>query len=245
MKSYLAIIVISLMLLSCTDSNDSNELNAEYDLLKSSEPVEKVNTNELAKKANKPKYTLGEDYELLPKPYATENPKKIVIYEFFGYACPHCFYFEPFVTKWFKTKPGYVELKRVPLNFQSGWANLQQAYLTAEAMGIAELSHEKLFKAIHNQHKRFNSIDELAQWYEQEINIEAKEFLATAESFILDSKLRKADKMGFEMQVTSTPTLIINGKYRISKKIRDRDEIINIMKYLISQEAVTMGLISQ
>ena len=243
MKSYLAIIVISLMLLSCSSSeNDSSELNAEYDLLKSDQTKEKTETSKVIKK---PKYSLGEDYELLAQAYATENPEKVVIYEFFGYSCPHCFYFEPFMNKWFETKPGYVELKRVPLNFQSGWANLQQAYLTAQTMGIVELSHDKLFDAIHNQHKRFNSIDDLAQWYAQELNIDKNEFLATAESFILDSKLRKADKMGFDMQVTSTPTLIINGKYRISKKIRDRDEIINIMKYLIAQEAVSMKLISQ
>ena len=233
------------MLLSCTSENDSGELNAEYDLLKSDKVEEKVETSKDIKKSNKPKYTLGEDYELLNKPYATENPKKVIIYEFFGYSCPHCFYFEPFINKWFKTKPGYVELKRVPLNFQQGWGDLQQAYLTAEAMGIEELSHDKLFDAIHNQHKRFNSIDELAQWYAQELKIDKDEFLATTESFILDSKIRKADKMGFDMQVTSTPSLIVNGKYRISKKIRDRDEIINIMRFLIAKEAVSMKLIAR
>jgi len=244
-KFLLVIFFLAVVLSSCGDKNNgADELNAEYDLLKSKQTSEETTIESQEEPEGSP-YKLGIDYDLLKKPYATENTEQVVVYEFFGYTCPHCFYFEPFINKWLETKPQHVKLQRVPLNFQPGWAVLQQAYLTAEVMGIAEKSHTKLFEAIHNEHKRFNSIDELAEWYSQVLAIDKNEFLSTADSFILDSKQRKADKMGFQMQVTGTPTLVVNGKYKISSKIRNRDEVINIMKYLIEEEVKEMRLVAK
>ena len=237
---------LAVFLFSCGDNkgNGADELNAEYDMLKSKQVSEGTKIEPQEEPQGSP-YKLGRDYDILEKPYATENAEQVVVYEFFGYTCPHCFYFEAFMDKWLETKPQHVKLQRVPLNFQPGWANLQQAYLTAEVMGLTEKSHTKLFEAIHNEHKRFNSIDELAEWFSKVVMVDKDEFLSTADSFILDSKQRKADKMGFQMQVTGTPTLVVNGKYKISNKIRNRDEIINIMRYLIEEEAKEMGLIAK
>ncbi len=187
-------------------------------------------------------YNLGEDYQLLATPYTTESPKHVIVYEFFGYTCPHCFHFEPFMDKWLSGKKDYAKLQRVPLNFNPSWSIFQQAYLTAEVMGLVDESHIKLFEALHEEHKRFNTIDQLAQWYAENTNVDKEAFLSTAESFILDSKLRQADKMGFQMQVTSTPTVVVNGKYKVSTKIRNRDEVINVIRFLVQKEAKEMGL---
>jgi thiol:disulfide interchange protein DsbA len=183
------------------------------------------------------------DYDVFDNPYLTENSEQVVVYEFFGYSCPHCYSFQPYMEKWLENKPDYVKLVRVPLNFQPGWGNLQQAYLTAEIMGIVEQSHKKLFDSIHKDHKRFNSIDDLAQWYADEMDVNKDEFLSTADSFILDSKQRKADKMGFKMQVTSTPTVIVNGKLRPSKDVHDREKIMEVLDFLVKKEEKEMGLI--
>jgi thiol:disulfide interchange protein DsbA len=128
------------------------------------------------------------------------------------------------------------------MSFHPSWADLQLAYLTAETMGVAEQAHSKLFDALHKQHKRLNSIEEIAQWYADETGVDKNAFLSTADSFILDSKLRKADKMGYEMQATSTPTLVINGKYKAAKG-KNRDDIMKILSFLIEKEGKTMGLI--
>ncbi|MBL4773589.1 MAG: hypothetical protein JKX98_08320, partial [Alcanivoracaceae bacterium] len=177
MKFLLVIFFLAVVLSSCGNKdNDADELNAEYDLLKSKQTSEETTIEPQEEPEGSP-YKLGKDYDLLKSPYATENTEQVVVYEFFGYTCPHCFYFEPFMDKWLETIPQHAKLQRVPLNFQQGWANLQQAYLTAEVMGITEKSHTKLFEAIHNEHKRFNSIDELAEWYSQVLAIDKGEFL--------------------------------------------------------------------
>lgn len=227
-KIFTTTILVSLLLISCGEKNNSKE-----------EVIQSI-----SKTLKTDLLTSEKDYETFSIPYDTQNKEKVVVYEFFGYACQHCFTFEPYINKWLETKPDYVEFIRVPLNFQPSWANYQQAFLTAEVMGIVEQSHTKLFEALHKDRKRFNTMDEIATWYADEFDIDKDVFLSTADSFILDSKLRKADNMGFKMQVTSTPTLIINGKHRAAKAIlNDRDKIMKVLDFLIEKEAKSMGLI--
>jgi len=242
MKSLILAVFLSLFVISCSNQEDGDELQQEYAKI-NAEKLKNQTQESKPKKPKGPKYVEGTDYTLLEPIYATEVDDKVLVYEFFGYSCPHCFYFEPFLEKWLENKPSYVKFERVPLNFQAGWDVLQQGYLTAQSMGISYYTHKKLFEAIHNDHKRFNSIDELAQWYADVANIDKEAFLSTAESFILDSKQRKADKMGFLMQVKGTPTIVVNGKYRPAKTIRDRDEIMKIVSFLVEKEAKEMGLL--
>lgn len=183
------------------------------------------------------------DYISLKTPYDTENNNQVVVYEFFGYTCPHCYTFEPYLNKWLENKPDYVKFVRVPMNFQPRWANFQQAYLTAEIMGIADQAHSQMFAAIHKEHKPFRTLDAIAQWYADNTGVDKDAFLSTSDSFILDSKIRKADSMGFKMQITSTPTLVINGKYKAAKR-KNREEIMEILDFLIEKEAKSMGLLT-
>jgi thiol:disulfide interchange protein DsbA len=190
-------------------------------------------------------YQLGNEYQQLASIYDTENTQQVVVYEFFSYACRHCYTFEPFMNKWLETKPDHVKLVRVPLYFNNpSWGVLQKGFLTAKSMGLVEKTHSQLFDALHTKNIRFNTINQLANWYANETGVNEQEFLSTANSFILDSNQRKADKMGALMQVTSTPTLVVNGKYFTSKGIHNRDEIMKIFNFLVEKEAQDMGLLS-
>lgn len=235
LKFFFGVVLLSLFLLSCTDKEPQSTETKQAKPLVS-------NTENLIQPDSKT-YTQGTDYIALAKAYDTENDDQVVVYEFFGYTCPHCFTFEPFINKWLETKPDYVKFVRVPLNFQPGWANFQQAYLTAQVMGIADETHTQLFEALHKDHKRLNSMDEIANWYAEATGVDKEVFISTSDSFILDSKLRKADSMGFNMQITSTPTLVINGKYTTAKKKHNRDEIMKILDFLVEKEAKSMGII--
>lgn len=186
----------------------------------------------------------GLGYVKLDEPYATENTEKVVVYEFFGYLCGHCNSFEPQMSKWADNKPEYVEIIRVPLNFQQGWDVLQQGYLTASSMGIADETHAKLFAAIHKERKFFRTIEDLASWYADNSKVNKEEFLSTAQSFIIDSQQRKADKMGFIMKITGTPTIVINGKYKPTNNLKSREDVLKVMTILVEKEAKEMGLIN-
>ena len=232
-KTFILVVFFTLLATACNNQSsqaDNETTNTPSKVV----PTEPNDDGEI--------FVQGGDYDALPVSYDTENSEQVVVYEFFGYTCPHCFTFEPFINKWLETKPDYVKLVRVPLNFQPNWANFQQAYLTAQVMGIVEETHSQLFEAIHKDHKRINTMDEIASWYAETTGVDKEVFISTSDSFILDSKLRKADSMGFNMQITSTPALVINGKFKAAKG-KTRDEIMQILDYLIEKEAKSMGII--
>ena len=189
-------------------------------------------------------YNEGLQYTVLDPAYDTEDKDHVVVYEFFGYKCPHCAHFQPFIKPWHEKLPKYVKLVRVPVVFQPGWDILAKAYHTAETMGIAEKTHQAMFDAIHKKHIRFRSIEQIATWYNENFGVDKDAFLSTANSFMIDSKMRKAKNMMRTMKVTSTPTLIINGKYKPNvKALGSNNALIDMATFLADKEAKAMGLI--
>lgn len=190
------------------------------------------------------KYTNGQHYTEIKPAYDTDNKEQVVVYEFFGYKCPHCASFQPFINPWHKKLPKHIKLIRVPVVFQSGWDILAKAYYTAETMGISEKSHQAMFDAIHKQRKKFRNIEDIAKWYADNFNLDEKEFLSTANSFMIDSKIRHSNNLMKKMQIGSTPTLVINGKYKPDiKKLGSHNAVLDVATYFSNKEAVAMGLI--
>ena len=202
--------------------------------------------NVFAQEANvKPKktYTQGSHYDLIDPAYDTDNTDQVIVYEFFGYKCPHCSSFQPFIKPWHDKLPKHVKLVRIPVVFQAGWEVLAKAYYTAETMGIIEKTHIPMFDALHKQRKRLNTLDDVADWYADNFQVDKQAFLATANSFMIDSKIRQSHNLMRKMNVTSTPTLIINGKYIPNKKaLTNIPDLLDMATYLSNQEAISMGL---
>jgi len=203
--------------------------------------------NLYAQEAKKPvkAYSKGLHYTELDPTYDTENSEQVIVYEFFGYMCPHCSSFQPFIKPWHDKLPKHVKLVRIPVVFQPGWDILAKAYYTSETMGIVEKTHLAMFDAIHKGHKRFKTIEDIAQWYADNFSVDKDSFLSTANSFMIDSKVRQSNAMMRTMQVTSTPTIIINGKYKPNvKALGSQNAVLEMATYLSSLEAKSMGLIN-
>lgn len=188
-------------------------------------------------------YSSGLHYTELNPAYDTGSPDKVIVYEFFGYKCPHCAHFQPLMKPWHEKLPDNVKLVRVPVVFQPGWDILAKAYYTAETMGIVEKTHQAMFDAIHKEHKRFRTIEDIAKWYAENFDVDENEFLSTAKSFMIDSKIRQSNNMMTKMQVTSTPTLIIDGKYKPNvKALGSYNALFELATYLTNKELEAKGL---
>ncbi len=191
-------------------------------------------------------YTKGIQYTELEAPFVTGNDEQVIVYEFFGYTCPHCSSFQPYMKPWHKKLPKHVKLVRIPVVFSPAWKIYAQAYYTAETMGFVEKSHIAMFDAIHKQKKRFRNIEQIADWYAENFQVDTKAFLATANSFMIDSKVRQSMSLAGKMQVTSTPSLVINGKLKPNTKaLGNIPELFKLATYLSNQEAISMGLINK
>lgn len=189
-------------------------------------------------------YLEGVQYTNIEPAYPTNNDKQVVLYEFFSYRCPHCAHFQPYMKDLLKDLPSYVKLIQVPLGFNPSWKVFAQAYYTAQSMGILEKSHQAIFDALHKQHKPLRSIEDVAAWYASEFGIDRDKFLSIANSFMVDSMIKKGDDIAIAMKVPNTPKLVVNGKYMPEiMGLKSNEAVIEATRYFIKQEAKRMGLV--
>src|SRR5689334_23906527 len=126
----------------------------------------------------------------------------------------------------------------------------QRAYLTALQMGISEKAHEAMFQTIWSTgelgvtepsgrlKKVLPSIEDIAKFYARVTGVKAADFVNASKSFGVDLKMRQADNQISAMQVSGTPTLVVNGKYRINNEnLKGADEIIDVVKFLVAKES--------
>jgi thiol:disulfide interchange protein DsbA len=188
-------------------------------------------------------YTQGVHYNLLDPVYETGEQEQVIVYEFFSYKCPHCSSFQPYMKPWHNKLPAHIKLVRIPVIFQESWVIFAKAYYTAETMGIIEKTHQPFFNAIHKQRKRLNTLEDIANWFTDNFQVDKKAFLSTANSFMIDSKVRQSQNLTRKMQITSTPTVIVNGKFKPNtKKLNNVPGLLDMSLYLAKQEAIGMGL---
>lgn len=157
----------------------------------------------------------AEDYVELAAPQPTSDPKKIEVVELFWYGCPHCYKLEPLLDSWVSAQPDDVVFVRIPATLGPNWEILARAYYTAELLGVVKKIHAPLFKAIHEEKKRFEDEASLATFFAAH-GVDEKQFTDAFNSFGVTAKLNRAKQMTRNYGISGVPTLIINGKYRTS-----------------------------
>lgn len=184
-------------------------------------------------------WQLGADYFLIDPRMPTTTGDKVEVVEVFSYACPHCAHFQPTMDELKAKLPANVQIVLLPAVFNPQWEPFARAFYTARSLGVLDKTHNALFEALHTQHQPLYSIDALAGFYSN-YGVEQKSFLGTANSFIIDSQIANGNRLVAAYGIGSTPTLVINGKYRVEmspeKKIGP-SEALEIALMLIKQEA--------
>jgi len=186
----------------------------------------------------------GVNYKLVVPQQPTSDPNRVEVVELFWYGCPHCHRFQPFVERWLKTKPDNVNWVRLPAILRDSWTLHAKAFYTAEELGVLDKTHEALFNAIHNLKNRSLITDEqkLFEFYAEQ-GVDITEFRKVFNSFSTDSKVRRARLMTQRYGTEGTPSVIVNGKYRVDPGMAQGDfgTMIRIMDFLINKETKKKG----
>lgn len=156
----------------------------------------------------------GNDYVLLDKPQSTDAGKKVEVIEFFGYFCPGCNAFEPYLTDWIKKQGDRIVLKRVHVDFHQ-MVTQQKLYFTLDAMGIAEQYQVKAFNAYHIDRNRLSTDAEVMKFIEKQ-SIDQKKFLGIYKSFSIQAKVNRAPQLQSAYRIDTVPNVVINGRYVVS-----------------------------
>jgi thiol:disulfide interchange protein DsbA len=81
------------------------------------------------------------------------------------------------------------------------------------------------------------NIQDVAGFYARLTHVSADKFVATSMSFAVDTRIREAEKYIQDCQVDQTPTIIVNGKYRLTPTTAGGyDQVIELVKYLVARE---------
>jgi len=184
----------------------------------------------------------GASYQLILPQQPTSDPNRVEVVELFWYGCPHCHRFQPFVERWLKTLPENVNYVRLPAILRENWTLHAKAFYTAEALGVLDKTHAALFNAIHNQKRRLDTEEKLFEFYAEQ-GVDMTEFRKVFNSFSTDSKVRRARLMTQRYDTQGTPSVIVNGKYRIDPGMAQGDfaTMIKIIDFLVNKDNKNKG----
>jgi thiol:disulfide interchange protein DsbA len=159
-------------------------------------------------------YMEGRHYQRIsPTQPVNTSPGQVEVNEFFMHTCPHCRTLEPYVEAWLEDKPDFINFVRVPTT----WSDLNtvhaQAYYTAESLGIADEIMSPFFAELHDRGNALESADKLASLFSR-FDVTRADFDSHFGSFSVMTKVSNATVLGQRYRIDSTPTIVINGKYK-------------------------------
>jgi thiol:disulfide interchange protein DsbA len=199
-------------------------------------------------------WTEGVNYFLIVPAHAPSVPQgKVEVTEAFSYACPACNLFVPTMHKLKQSLPPNAVLDFLPASFNPAedWPMFQLAYLTAQVLGIDQQTHDAMFDAVwkggdlsvidpvtHQLKSRVPTIEDAAKFYNKQTGIPVEKFLAASKSFGVDVKLRSTEELLQAYKVDRTPTIIVNGKYRLNvESAGGTDRLVELVNWLVAKES--------
>jgi protein dithiol oxidoreductase (disulfide-forming) len=198
-------------------------------------------------------WTEGKNYFAIPNPQPTSAPDKVVVTEVFSFACPVCNRFEPFMDKLEKELPAGALVNFVPASFNpvEKFPLFQRAYFTARALGVDKRSHDAMFHAVWDPDgplatytaqgalkppSRMPTIGDIANFY-RKYGVKPTDFVATANSFAINTQMKRADQEVAAWGVTGTPTIIVDNKWRTDLETAGGpQQLVDVARYLVQRE---------
>ena len=181
-------------------------------------------------------YQEGRHFVVLDTPVRTASDSGIEVAEVFWYGCPHCYAFKPLIEKWAKTIPGDVNYVQIPAALGASWVPHAKAFYALEAMGELDKVHDALFDALAGERRPLNSGEALADFVEG-YGVDGETFLKNYNGFGVNARMQQAQAKIRGARVTGTPTMIVNGKYRVSASMAGSHEAtLEVVDYLVAKE---------
>ena len=179
---------------------------------------------------------------LVPSQPTVGGADKIEVAEFFWYGCPHCYDFEPALSRWNASKPANVRFVRVPVTWNQTVELHARLFYTEEVLGRngviknPDAFREAVFREYHRRGNRLLSEDSIRRLFER-FSVSPDDFDRTWRSFEVDQKLRIARDLARRYSIASVPTMVVNGKYRTgAAEAGGFPQLIEVIDELIARE---------
>jgi thiol:disulfide interchange protein DsbA len=163
-------------------------------------------------------------------------PGKVEVVEVFWYACGHCYLLEPKIEAWErKGKAPYVEVVRMPAVWNELLKTHARLFYTIEILGKPEL-HGEAFREINVRGNRLDTPEKIEAFFTAR-GVSKADFQKAFSGFAVESKLARATDLNKRYRITSTPTVIVNGKYVTDAGMAGgEDQLFHVINALAARE---------
>lgn len=185
----------------------------------------------------------GRDYSVVLPALPRPDPTKVVVMDFFSYACPHCAALAPALRSWEEKLPADVMLDRVAVGLgRQPWLLPAQLYYALKSVNQARELDLAVFAAIHADHVDFSTVRQVVDWVARQ-GVDRASFESAINAFSVKSFVARADQLARTAQVSGVPTFVIDGRYRVEIDTNgDLDGQLAIVDALIAKVRTERGL---
>lgn len=184
----------------------------------------------------------GRHYVAVSSPVSMPEDR-VVVTEAFAYLCPACRNFMPVISQWSARQPDHVRVDHLPVALQPGWELFVRAYYTMQVLNLPQQAHQAMFIALHDQRRPLRSMADIGAFLATDYDTTAEQFVATSESFAVESMMGRNRNDVRRFGVRSTPSIIVHGKWRMNLNAFDSyDEMMVAVDILVAREAEALGL---
>lgn len=179
----------------------------------------------------------GVQYKAL-RPAVPTNvaPGKVEVVEVFWYACGHCYLLEPKLEAWERNgKPANVELVRLPAVWNEVLKTHARLFYTIEILGKREL-HADAFREINVRGNHLDTAEKIEAFFTSR-GVAKADFQKAFAGFAVESKMARAIDLNKRYRITSTPTVIVNGRYVTDAGMAGgEDKLFQVVNALAARE---------
>ena len=165
-----------------------------------------------------------------------QESKDVIVYEFFWYGCPHCFNLEPTIDRIESNLDSGAKVVKVPVALRDSWLPHAKLYYALKQMDKIDDIHNLIFEEIHLNDNRLDTEDLMVNFLGG-AGIDTKVFLEKYNSYGTEARIKKSSNLARKYQITSVPTIIVNGKYLTSGSyVSSYDELYSVVNLLVERE---------
>ena len=180
-------------------------------------------------------YSEGKEYFAITPEVRPVDSSKIEVTEVFAYSCPHCFHFEPMVDAWAKKQGDDVKFVQSHAMWNPQMEPHLRGFYTSIALKIKDKTHMAVFNALHMEHKTLSSAEEWAELFAL-YGVPKEKALSTYNSFGVSSQIKQAEARARNYKITSTPEMVVEGRYRINASAAGGHEaMLQVVDYLVAK----------
>jgi len=179
----------------------------------------------------------GVHYFELAERQPVEKEDKVEVRELFWYGCPHCYSLEPFLENWKQNKPEEADFVMMPGIFNKSTRFHARAFYTFEALDITSEVHRDFYDEIHQRGNRMYSLSDVAAFISRH-GVEKEKAEDAFDSFAVDANVRNAQKKFRDYEATGVPTLIVDGRYRVTvSSAGGHEQLLELINFLVDKAA--------